>query len=80
MKVLTIIATIFIPLSFIASLYGMNFNPAASPYNMPELNWYLGYPFALLLMLGTAVGLLFYFHRRRWIGFPRRTTERRENE
>ncbi|GIX06755.1 MAG: magnesium transport protein CorA [Candidatus Poribacteria bacterium] len=40
MKVLTIIATIFIPLSFIAGIYGMNFNPDVSPWNMPELNWY----------------------------------------
>jgi len=42
MKVLTIIATIFIPLTFIAGIYGMNFNPEKSPFNMPELNWFLG--------------------------------------
>ena len=47
MKVLTIIATIFIPLSFIAGLYGMNFERSASPWNMPELGWYWGYPSAL---------------------------------
>jgi len=47
MKVLTIFASIFIPLTFIAGLYGMNFNTGKSPFNMPELNWYFGYPFAL---------------------------------
>lgn len=68
MMVLTVIATIFIPLSFIAGLYGMNFNTQKSPLNMPELNWYFGYPFALLLMASVAGGLLFYFYRRGWIG------------
>ncbi|MEX0921364.1 MAG: magnesium/cobalt transporter CorA [Rhodovibrionaceae bacterium] len=68
MKVLTIIATIFIPLGFIAGVYGMNFNSAASPFNMPELDWYLGYPLALGLMLAVAVGLLVYFRRKGWIG------------
>ena len=46
MKTLTVIATIFLPLSFIAGVYGMNFNTEASPWNMPELNWRFGYPFA----------------------------------
>ncbi len=68
MKVLTIIATIFIPLGFIAGLYGMNFNPAVSPFNMPELDWYLGYPFALALMLAVAVGLIVFFRRKGWMG------------
>lgn len=68
MKVLTIIATIFIPLGFIAGIYGMNFDGAVSPWNMPELGWYLGYPFALGLMLAVALGLVFYFWRKRWIG------------
>jgi magnesium transporter len=68
MKVLTIIATIFIPLGFIAGLYGMNFNPKASPFNMPELDWRFGYPFALGLMLAVALGLLAYFWRKSWIG------------
>ena len=67
MMVLTIMATIFIPLSFIAGLYGMNFNPKVSPWNMPELNWFYGYPFALILMASVAAGLLYYFHRRGWI-------------
>ena len=72
MKVLTIIATIFIPLSFVASLYGMNFDPKVSPWNMPELDWYLGYPFALALMALIAGGLIWYFHRKGWMGWRRR--------
>lgn len=71
MKVLTIIATIFIPLTFISGLYGMNFNTARSPLNMPELNWYWGYPFALGLMLAITVGLLAYFWRKGWFGAER---------
>jgi len=67
MKVLTIISTIFIPLSFVAGVYGMNFNPQASPLNMPELNWFWGYPTALGLMGGIAVALLFFFRRKGWI-------------
>lgn len=66
MKVLTIIATIFIPLSFVASLYGMNFD-RSQPLNMPELGWRFGYPFALGLMAAIAAGLLVYFRRKRWI-------------
>jgi magnesium transporter len=68
MKVLTIIATIFIPLGFIAGVYGMNFDSEVSPFNMPELHWYLGYPFALALMLAVAAGLLAYFWRKGWLG------------
>jgi len=66
MKVLTIIATIFIPLGFIAGVYGMNFNPDASPFNMPELDWFWGYPIALLLMAGVAGGLVLFFKRKGW--------------
>ncbi len=67
MKVLTIIATIFIPLSFIAGLYGMNFERSASPWNMPELAWYFGYPLALGLMAAVAAALLVFFRRKGWI-------------
>ncbi len=67
MKVLTVIATIFIPLSFIAGVYGMNFD-ASSPYNMPELRWRFGYPFALALMAAVAGSLVLYFLRKGWIG------------
>lgn len=66
MKVLAIFASLFIPLTFIAGVYGMNFNTDRSPFNMPELNWYFGYPFALGLMVATAVSLLFYFRRKKW--------------
>jgi len=76
MKVLTIIATVFIPLSFIASLYGMNFDRAASRWNMPELGWTFGYPLALLLMILVAGALLLYFRRNRWIGTARRSPRR----
>jgi len=75
MKVLTIIATIFIPLGFVASLYGMNFDPEASPWNMPELRWYWGYPAVLAIMAVVAVALLFYFQRKGWIGARRRKTD-----
>lgn len=67
MKVLTIIATVFMPLSFIASLYGMNFDRQASPWNMPELGWWFGYPFALILMLISAFGFIGYFFRKGWL-------------
>ena len=66
--VLTVMATIFIPLGFIAGVYGMNFNPQASPLNMPELNWFFGYPFALGLMLMVVLALLLFFRHRGWIG------------
>jgi len=66
MKVLTIIATIFIPLSFIAGLYGMNFDPDVSRWNMPELRWAWGYPAALGLMATVAGGMLLFFRRRGW--------------
>ncbi len=66
MKVLTIISTIFLPLSFIAGVYGMNFN-TEHPLNMPELGWSFGYPFALGLMSATAIGLLIYMYRKGWL-------------
>ena len=68
MKVLTIISTIFIPLSFIAGLYGMNFDGNASALNMPELRWTFGYPAVLLVMLAVAGSLLIFFRRRGWLG------------
>lgn len=66
MKVLTIIATIFIPLTFIAGVYGMNFDPDVSPYNMPELNWYFGYPLSLLGMAAITGGMIYYFRKKGW--------------
>lgn len=67
MKVLTIISTIFIPLTFIAGVYGMNFHTEKSPWSMPELAWYWGYPLVMLLMAAVAVWMLFYFWRLGWI-------------
>jgi len=72
MKVLTIIATIFIPLTFIAGIYGMNFNPQASPLNMPELNWKYGYLAVWVLMLGIGGFMLLFFRRLGWLGGKRR--------
>ena len=66
MKVLTIISTIFIPLNFIAGVYGMNFHRESSPFNMPELDWYFGYPAVLAVMAATAGGLVMYFKRKGW--------------
>jgi magnesium transporter len=60
MKVLTIIATIFMPLTFLSGLYGMNFK------YMPELEWYWGYPFVLSLMALIAGGMLVIFWRKKW--------------
>ncbi len=61
MKVLTIIATIFIPLTFIAGVYGMNF------HNMPELKWKYGYAAVLLAMLIITIGMLYYFKKKKWL-------------
>lgn len=68
MKVLTIIATVFIPLTFIVGIYGMNFDPAAGPWNMPELRWRYGYPVTMLAMAAIAAGLIASFWYRGWIG------------
>lgn len=66
MKVLAIISTIFMPLSFIAGMYGMNFE------HMPELASPWGYPLVLCAMAAVAIGLVFYFVRKGWIGGGRR--------
>lgn len=66
MGVLTTIATIFMPLSFLVGMYGMNFD-RASPWNMPELGWKYGYPVLLLVMASVAGGLILYFRKRRWL-------------
>ena len=67
MKVLTVVSTIFIPLTFIVGIYGMNFDTKASPYNMPELLWAYGYPALMLFMAVVAGGMLYYVRRKRWI-------------
>jgi magnesium transporter len=61
MKVLTIIATVFMPLTFLAGLYGMNFK------HMPELEWPWGYPMVLMIMLAVASSMLIYFKRKKWL-------------
>ncbi|KAF0145670.1 MAG: magnesium transporter [Nitrospirae bacterium] len=61
MKVLTIIATIFMPLTFLAGVYGMNFK------HMPELEWKFGYPLIVLVMLIVAVIMLFFFRKKKWL-------------
>jgi magnesium transporter len=61
MKVLTIIATIFIPLTLIAGVYGMNFK------YMPELEWPWGYPMVWLVMLTVVLAMLVYFRRKKWL-------------
>lgn len=66
MKVLTVISTLFIPLTFIVGVYGMNFNPETSAWNMPELNWAFGYPAAWSLMLIITASMLYYFKRKGW--------------
>ena len=66
MKLLTVISTVFIPLTFIAGVYGMNFNPAASPFNMPELDWYWGYIACLAVMFVIASILIYFFWKQGW--------------
>ena len=61
MKVLTIIATIFIPLTFVAGIYGMNFK------FMPELEWPWGYPMIWVLMISIFISMLFYFRKKNWL-------------
>ena len=76
MKVLTIIATIFIPMTFIAGVYGMNFD-RASPYNLPELSWRFGYIFAIGLMAASSTTMLFMFWRMGWIFGGKKATRRK---
>ncbi len=61
MKVLTIIATIFMPLTFMAGVYGMNFK------YMPELEWRFGYPVVLLIMFAIGILMLIFFKRKKWL-------------
>jgi magnesium transporter len=61
MKVLTAISLIFMPLTFIVGVYGMNFK------YMPELEWRYGYFTTLLTMLGIGIAMFFYFKRKKWL-------------
>jgi magnesium transporter len=65
-KMLTLISTVFMPLSFVAGVYGMNFN-TEHPLNMPELNFAYGYPLALLFMAGIVTVMLWLFKKRGWL-------------
>jgi magnesium transporter len=60
MKVLTVIATIFIPITFLVGLYGMNFK------FMPEFNWQWGYPMVWGIIIASSLAMLFYFRRKKW--------------
>ncbi|MGA1371857.1 MAG: magnesium/cobalt transporter CorA [Pseudomonadales bacterium] len=67
-RLLTIIATLFIPPTFLVGLYGMNFDPAAGPFSMPELSLPFGYVSVLLVILVSMVGMIVFFRRRGWLG------------
>ena len=72
MRVLTVISSIFIPLTFIAGVYGMNFetstvNGEPAPTNMPELHWKYGYLGVWVVMIVIAVGQLYFFKRKKWL-------------
>ena len=66
MRVLTVISTIFMPLTFIVGVYGMNFDRSVSPWSMPELGWKYGYVGVLAFMLFVALGMIFFFMRAGW--------------
>ena len=61
MKALTVVSTIFLPLTFLAGIYGMNFR------HMPELDWVLGYPMVWVVCISIAVGMLWFFRRHEWL-------------
>ncbi|MEO6696501.1 MAG: magnesium/cobalt transporter CorA [Gammaproteobacteria bacterium] len=66
MRVLTVIATVFMPLNFVVGVYGMNFD-RSSPWNMPELGWRFGYVMVWGVMLVIVAAMLWYFRRKRWL-------------
>ena len=72
MQVLTLIATIFIPLTFVVGVYGMNFSPEAGPWNMPELRWRYGYPAVMAAMGAITLALVIWFRKKGWLGGQRR--------
>jgi magnesium transporter len=67
MKSLTLITTLFIPPTLIAGIYGMNFNSRKSPFNMPELEMYYGYPFAIVLMIAVTLAVLVFLNYKGWL-------------
>jgi magnesium transporter len=66
-RVLTVLGSIFLPLTVLTGVYGMNFDNEASPWNMPELKWFYGYPALLGAMVLITGGSLVYFRRRGWL-------------
>lgn len=66
MKVLTVISSIFVPLTFIAGVYGMNFDPEVSPWNMPELEWPYGYVLCMVAMGLISLTQVLWFRRQGW--------------
>lgn len=64
---LTIVSVVFMPLTFLVGVWGMNFDPDTSPWNMPELRAYFGYPAALVFMALVALGLVGFFRWKKWL-------------
>jgi magnesium transporter len=73
MKTLTIIATIFIPLTFVVGIYGMNFK------YMPELEWPLGYYLVWAVMISATIIMIIYFIKKGWISFKLRGNSKKSN-
>jgi magnesium transporter len=66
-RVLTIVASLFIPLTFIAGMYWMNFDPKQGRFHMPVLEWPFGYLFAICLMLSVTIAAIAFFKRKKWL-------------
>ncbi len=77
MKTLTIFSAIFLPLSFLAGLWGMNFDYNDSHWNMPELHMHYGYPIACLVMFSIAIGLVTIFYKVGWLQISFRKAQRK---
>lgn len=67
MRVLTVVSSIFMPLTFLVGIYGMNFNPEVGPFSMPELNSPWGYPVFLLLCLVLSGSMVIFFRKKGWL-------------
>jgi magnesium transporter len=80
MKILTIITVVFAPPTLIAAIYGMNFDNHISPLNMPEYNWYYGYPYALILMLCTSVLIYSFLKARGFLDLSSRTSDKQNEQ
>ncbi|MGE8378233.1 MAG: CorA family divalent cation transporter, partial [Sphingobacterium sp.] len=61
MRILTIFSVFFMPITFVAGVYGMNFK------NMPELEWYYGYPIAMAIMVAISMAIYLWFKRKGWL-------------